>query len=189
MQKWQSILLIIITLIIFGAGFYTDQIRKDTIRGYDESLVIESKKVVQSHEEHTDFFSEESSAWAKTNFIIEVRNGDTNGATFHHHALLGKIFRQNLLKALNENKTVKEIVFSPFDNIPTNETSVLQSLYTARVNIKEPAKVILHVRGHSKKSAALLADLIIETYENSIFNESRSNSILPDLVEQQSKIL
>jgi hypothetical protein len=189
MQKWQSILLIIITLIIFGAGFYTDQIRKDTIRGYDESLVIESKKVVQSHEEHTDFFSEESSAWAKTNFIIEVRNGDTNGATFHHHALLGKIFRQNLLKALNENKTVKEIVFSPFDNIPTNETSVLQSLYTARVNIKEPAQVILHVRGHSKKSSALLADLIIETYENSIFNESRSNSILPDLVEQQSKIL
>ena len=189
MQKWQSILLIIITLIVFGAGFYTDQIKKDTIGGYDESLIIESKKDIQSHEEHTDVFSEESSAWAKTNFIIEVQKGNTNGATFHHQALLGKVFRQNLLKVLNENKTVKEIVFSPFDDIPTNKTSVLQSLYSARVNIKEPTQVILQVRGHSKKSSALLASLIVETYKNSIFNESRSNPILPDLVEQQSKIL
>ena len=189
MQKWQSILLIIITLIVFGAGFYTDQIKKDTIGGYDESLIIESKKDIQSHEEHTDVFSEESSAWAKTNFIIEVQKGNTNGATFHNQALLGKVFRQNLLKVLNENKTVKEIVFSPFDDIPTNKTSVLQSLYSARVNIKEPTQVILQVRGHSKKSSALLAGLIVETYKNSIFNESRSNPILPDLVEQQSKIL
>ena len=45
MQKWQSILLIIITLIVFGAGFYTDQIKKDTIRGYDESLVLNPKKL------------------------------------------------------------------------------------------------------------------------------------------------
>jgi hypothetical protein len=189
MQKWQSILLIIITLIVFGAGFYTDQIKKDTIGGYDESLIIESKKDIQSHEEHTDVFSEESSAWAKTNFIIEVQKGNTNGATFHNQALLGKVFRQNLLKVLNENKTVKEIVFSPFDDIPTNKTSVLQSLYSARVNIKEPTQVILQVRGHSKKSSALLAGLIVETYKNSIFNESRSNPILPDLIEQQSKIL
>jgi hypothetical protein len=189
MQKWQSILLIIITLIVFGAGFYTDQIKKDTIGGYDESLIIESKKDIQSHEEHTDVFSEESSAWAKTNFIIEVQKGNTNGAAFHNQALLGKVFRQNLLKVLNENKTVKEIVFSPFDDIPTNKTSVLQSLYSARVNIKEPTQVILQVRGHSKKSSALLAGLIVETYKNSIFNESRSNPILPDLVEQQSKIL
>lgn len=189
MQKWQSILLIIITLIVFGAGFYTDQIKKDTIGGYDESLIIESKKDIQSHEEHTDVFSEESSAWAKTNFIIEVQKGNTNGATFHNQALLGKVFRQNLLKVLNENKTVKEIVFSPFDDIPTNKTSVLQSLFSARVNIEEPTQVILQVRGHSKKSSALLADLIVETYKNSIFNESRSNPILPDLVEQQSKIL
>ena len=189
MQKWQSILLIIITLIVFGAGFYTDQIKKDTIGGYDESLIIESKKDIKSHEEHTDVFSEESSAWAKTNFIIEVQKGNTNGATFHNQALLGKVFRQNLLKVLNENKTVKEIVFSPFDDIPTNKTSVLQSLYSARVNIKEPTQVILQVRGHSKKSSALLAGLIVETYKNSIFNESRSNPILPDLIEQQSKIL
>jgi hypothetical protein len=189
MQKWQSILLIIITLIVFGAGFYTDQIKKDTIGGYDESLIIESKKDIQSHEEHTDVFSEESSAWAKTIFIIEVQKGNTNGAAFHNQALLGKVFRQNLLKVLNENKTVKEIVFSPFDDIPTNKTSVLQSLYSARVNIKEPTQVILQVRGHSKKSSALLAGLIVETYKNSIFNESRSNPILPDLVEQQSKIL
>ena len=189
MQKWQSILLIIITLIVFGVGFYTDQIKKDTISGYDESLVIESTKYAQSHDEHSDILSEESSVWAKTKFIIEIPKGNPDVATFHNHALLGKKFRQHLLQALSENKTVKEIIFSPFDDIPTNEPSILQSLYSAQVNIKKPTQIILHVRGHSQKSSSLLADLIVETYKSSIFNESRNNPILPELIKQKSKIL
>ena len=189
MQKWQSILLIIITLIVFGVGFYTDQIKKNTISGYDESLVIESTKYAQSHDEHSDFLSEESSVWAKTKFIIEIPKGNPDVATFHNHALLGKKFRQHLLQALSENKTVKEIIFSPFEDISTNEPSILQSLFSAQVNIEKPTQIILHVRGHSQKSSSLLAGLIVETYKNSILNESRNNPILPELIKQKSKIL
>ena len=189
MQKWQSILLIIITLIVFGVGFYTDQVKKDTISGYDESLVVESAKNAQSYDEHSDILSEESSVWAKTNFIIETPKGNPDSITLHHRALLGTKFRQHLLQALNENKTVKEIIFSPFDDIPANEPSILQSLYSIQVNIKKPSQIILHVRGHSQKSSALLAGLIIETYKSSIFNEPRDNPILPVLIEQKSRIL
>ena len=189
MQKWQSILLIIITLIVFGVGFYTDQIKKNTISGYDESLVIESTKYAQSHDEHSDILSEESSVWAKTKFIIEIPKGNPDVATFHNHALLGKKFRQHLLQALSENKTVKEIIFSPFEDISTNEPSILQSLFSAQVNIEKPTQIILHVRGHSQKSSSLLAGLIVETYKNSILNESRNNPILPELIKQKSKIL
>ena len=39
MQPWQSVLLIISTLIIFGAGFYYDKIEKNTAIAYEESIM------------------------------------------------------------------------------------------------------------------------------------------------------
>ena len=78
MQPWQSVLLIISTLIIFGAGFYYDQIEKDIAIAYEESI-IGSPKPSFTHDENNSSVqikkSEElknSSAWAESNFFIEL---------------------------------------------------------------------------------------------------------------------
>ena len=73
-------------------GFTLIKLRKIPFADMMSLLLLNPKKLSSHMESILIFFSEESSAWAKTNFIIEVQKGDTDGATFHNHALLGKIF-------------------------------------------------------------------------------------------------
>ena len=42
MEKWHSVTLIIITLVVFSAGIFYDQIKKNTLTGYDEAIAIKS---------------------------------------------------------------------------------------------------------------------------------------------------
>ena len=80
MQPWQSVLLIISTLIIFGAGFYYDQIEKDTALAYEESIISSPKLTFAPNENNSSVQNKKSeelqnsSAWAKSKFIIEMQD-------------------------------------------------------------------------------------------------------------------
>ena len=50
MQPWQSVLLILITLTVFGAGFYYDQIEKDTALAYEDSYNRSKKSRLRQEE-------------------------------------------------------------------------------------------------------------------------------------------
>ena len=71
MQPWQSVLLIFITLIIFGAGLYYDQIKKNTAIAYEDSLITtpselaEDMELNDSLEINTSAILENSLAWRK----------------------------------------------------------------------------------------------------------------------------
>ena len=196
MQPWQSVLLILITLIVFGAGFYYDQIEKNTAVAYEDSLVKTQKQIVKKPESNTSSevqsstLLKKSSAWAETNIVIKVNQNNSHLSYLHKEAMKGKTFLTAVIKTLDKNPTAKEIIFSPFINdiFTESESSIMQSLYSIAQNVELPTELLLIVRGHSGKASSLLTKVITDTYKSELKNETPDNPLLPTLLNQIKKI-
>lgn len=196
MQPWHSVLLIIITLIVFGAGFYYDQIEKNTAAAYEESLMKTREKIAQkqdsniSSEIQSSTILGKSSAWAETKIIIKVNQNNSHLSYLHKEAMKGKTFLTAVIKTLDKNPTAKEIILSPFINdiFTESESSIMQSLYSIAQNIELPTELLLIVRGHSGKASSLLTKVITDTYKSELKNETPDNPLLPTLLNQIKKI-
>ena len=196
MQPWHSVLLIIITLIVFGAGFYYDQIEKNTAVAYEESLVKTREQIAQkqdsniSNEIQSSTILEKSSAWAETKIMIELPSNNDHFLYLHQEAIKGDVFLASIIKTLDKNPTAKEVIFSPFiNNIFTEpESAIMRSLYSTEQDIESPKHLLLIVRGHSGKASSLLSKVIIETYKSELKNESINNPLVPKLSKQRQKI-
>ena len=121
MHQWQSVLLILITLTVFGVGFYYDQIEKDSALAYENSLVVLQGQITGKNETNssTPFLQEsahleKSNAWAETKIILEILHKNSNLAHMHKEAIKGDTFIASLLETLDKNPTAKELIFSPF---------------------------------------------------------------------------
>ena len=197
MQPWQSVLLIIFTLIIFGAGFYYDQIKKNTAIAYEESIISSPKEIIAPIENNSSFVNKEfkeiqnSSAWAESNFIIEVPKKQSHLLALHREAIKGTPFLTSTVDALNQNPTAKELVFSPFlnDIFVEPELEIIRSLFSISPNSKFSNQFNVIVRGHTQKAAEILLNLIFENYKKVTKTENMEKPLLPDLLEQKAKIL
>ena len=196
MQPWHSLLLIIITLIAFGAGFYYDQIEKNTAIAYEDSLVIAREQITQkqdsniSSEIQSSSILETSSAWAETKIIINLPSNNSHFLYLHQEAMKGDVFLASIIKTLGKNPTAKEVIFSPFiNNIFTEpESAIMRSLYSFEQDIEVPNHLLLVVRGHSGKASSLLSTVIMETYKRELKNESTDNPLLTKLSKQRLEI-
>ena len=47
MHPWQSVLLILNTLTVFGVGFYYDQIEKDSALAYEDSFIALKEQITE----------------------------------------------------------------------------------------------------------------------------------------------
>jgi hypothetical protein len=161
MHQWQSVLLILITLTVFGVGFYYDQIEKDSALAYENSLVVLQGQIAGKNETNssTPFLQEsahleKSNAWAETKIILEVLHKNSNLAHMHKEAIKGDTFIASLLETLDKNPTAKELIFSPFINdfFSEPESAILQSLYSIALEIKATNQLLLTVRGTLEQS-------------------------------------
>ena len=194
MQPWQSILLIIITLVVFSFGFYYDQVKKNSDLALEYSF-IEST----ANENDENNFSgtikqvplEGSSAWAETKIVLEVPTTNSNLIYLHKEALSGDVILSLLIQELDNSPTAKEMIFSPFLNeiFIEPEKEILRSLFSINHQPNLPNHLKITIRGHSLKSSSLLTKLIVETYKNSIEKEISSSPIHPDLAELKDTIL
>jgi len=197
MQPWHSILLIIITITVFGAGFYYDQIKKNTAFAYEGSFIENSNSTASSSENnHTAPLKnsdslQQSSAWAVTKFIIQVPESSVRGSYLHKEAMKGNTFLSKILIALKENPTAMEMIYSPFQNdiFIESETEIMRSLYSVVPEYEKQKQLLLTVRGHSRKASEILAKLIIETYKFEIKTETSVLPLLPKLLKQRENIL
>ena len=197
MQPWQSVLLIIFTLIIFGAGFYYDQIKKNTAIAYEESIISSPEQMLTPIDNNTSTNKnkreelQNSTAWAESTFIIEVPKEKSPLLSLHKEAIKGNTFLSSILKTLNENPTAKEMIFSPFlnDVFIEPEPEIMRSLFSASQNIEPSNQLIVIVRGHSGKAAQLLSRVILENYKREIQKETREKPLLPGLENQKKEIL
>ena len=197
MQPWQSVLLIIITLLVFGAGFYYDQIKKDNAIGYENSLITSNEQTITSNntdsilpELQTSENLENSSAWAETSVIIEIPPNNAPLSYLHKEAIKGKIFLSVIVETLNKNPTAKDLIFSPFINefFSEPESVILQSLYSIAQDTESTNQFLLIVRGHSAKASSLLTKVIIDTYKKELEQETTNNPLVPKLSKQRDKI-
>jgi len=197
MQPWQSVLLIIITLLVFGAGFYYDQIKKDNAIGYENSLITSSEQTITSSNTEsilpklqTSENLENSSAWAETSVIIKIPPNNAPLSYLHKEAIKGKIFLSIIVETLNKNPTAKDLIFSPFINefFSEPESVILQSLYSIAQDTESPNQFLLIVRGHSAKASSLLTKVIIDTYKKELEQETTNNPLVPKLSKQRGKI-
>ena len=197
MQPWQSVLLIISTLLIFGAGFYYDQIEKNTAIAYEESIMsapVQTDAPIDNNSSTKTSKREElqnSSAWAESKFIIEVPIEKSGLLGLHKEAIKGNTFLTSVLNTLHANPTAKEMIFSPFlnDVFIEPEPEIMRSLFSVSQNIETSNQLFVIVRGHSGKASQLLLRVIFENYKREIQKESTDKPLLPELVNQKKEIL
>lgn len=196
MQPWHSVMLIIISITVFGAGFYYDQIKKNTAFAYEESFINNSNSTAISSEnklsvtlKNSDSLKQ-SSAWAVTKFILQVPESSVLGSFLHKEALKGNAFLGKILFALKKNPTAMELIYSPFQNdiFIESETEIMRSLYSVVPDYEKQKQLLLVVRGHTGKASEILAKLIIETYKLEIKRETTRLPLLPDLMKQRENI-
>lgn len=196
MQPWHSVLLIFVTLIIFGAGLYYDQIEKNTDAVYKDSLIAVREQVtIEPENNPSNVVSQSttlkrSSAWAETNIIIEVSPSNSHLSYLHKEAMKGNTFLSALINALEKSPTARELIFSPFinDNFSESDSTIMQSLYSITKEIESSGELLLIVRGHSGKASSLLTKVIIDTYKKELKYESTDNPLLPKLFKQLENI-
>ena len=196
MQPWQSVLLIFITLIIFGAGLYYDQIKKNTAIAYEDSLITtpselaEDMELNDSLEINTSAILENSSAWAEKKVHLEVPKSNSRFSHLHKEAIKGDQFLVAIIKSLQDNPNAKKLIFSPFlnDVFIESETTILRSLYSIAQDVESPNRLVLTVRGHSVKASSLLTRVITESYAKELNEESPGNPLLPKLAKQRREI-
>lgn len=197
MQPWQSVLLIISTLLIFGAGFYYDQIEKNTAIAYEESIMsapVQTDAPIDNNSSTKTNKREElqnSSAWAESKFIIEVPIEKSGFLGLHKEAIKGNTFLTSVLNTLHANPTAKEMIFSPFlnDVFIEPEPEIMRSLFSVSQNVETSNQLFVIVRGHSGKASQLLLRVIFENYKREIQKESTDKPLLPELVNQKKEIL
>lgn len=197
MQPWHSVLLILLTLVIFGAGFYYDQIEKNTAIAYEESVINSQTLKSPLNENNSSTQNKKSkelqtsTAWAESKFIIEIPQQKSHLLGLHKEAIKGNTFLKSILSTLNLNPTAKEMVFSPFlnDVFIEPEPEIMRSLFSAAHNVESSSQLIIIVRGHSGKAAQLLLKIIFENYKRDLKKETTDNPLLPELVNQKKEIL
>jgi hypothetical protein len=190
-------LLIISTLLIFGAGFYYDQIEKNTAIAYEESIMsapVQTDAPIDNNSSTKTNKREElqnSSAWAESKFIIEVPIEKSGLLGLHKEAIKGNTFLTSVLNTLHANPTAKEMIFSPFlnDVFIEPEPEIMRSLFSVSQNVETSNQLFVIVRGHSGKASQLLLRVIFENYKREIQKESTDKPLLPELVNQKKEIL
>ena len=196
MQPWHSILLILITLIIFGTGFYYDQIKKNTEIAFEDSLITaqteiaESLELNDSTEIKTSEILENSTAWAETKLFLVIPESNSHLSHLHKDAIKGEKFLAAIISTLQQNPNAKNLIFSPFINdvFIESEFTILRSLYSVAQNIESPNILVLTIRGHSGKASSLLTRVITESYSKELRQESPLDPLLPKLAKQRIKI-
>ena len=169
-----------ITLIVFGFGFYYDQVKKNSDLALEYSF-IESTANENAENNLSGTIKqvplEGSSAWAETKIVLEVPTTNSNLIYLHKEALCGDVILSLLIQELDNSPTAKEMIFSPFLNeiFIEPEKEILRSLFSISHQPNLPNHLKITIRGHTLKSSSLLTKLIVDTYKNSIEKEISSS--------------
>ena len=196
MQAWQSILIIILTLLLFGGGLYYDKVKKDSFISYDELNINDTNTTVDFDESNSSnrpmqlISQTNSNVWATSTFIIELPKNNQHLLNFHREAILGNPFVTSVIQILNKNPTAKKIIFSPFlnDIFIESEVEILRSLFSADQISENYNQLLVTVKGHSRRSSKVLFKVILDEYKKYLKTETREKPLSPLLVKQKENI-
>lgn len=198
MRAWHCVAIIAITLFFFIYASYRAQV-EDHI--YHDSLIDSNTtfspivSVPQSNDSSiqrtkSQFLGiEKYSTWAEVKIEFRVNNYEKS-SIWHQEALMSSRFLKQLLNTIEINQTAKEMIFKPFQNkyFEENEKGILRALFTCHSEPKANNIFIVTARGHSLKSANLLAATLTQAYGNSLATESDQNPLVQSF-DEKAKII
>ena len=130
----------------------------------------------------------DSPAWAAFGIILKCQSLEM--ATLHAQALKGNTFLSFFYEQIKSSTTASELIFSPFKSefFMENEKGILRSLFSAHTTLEDNHLVKITCRGHSAKSAKLLATLILDSYELALVQERVDQPLPGSLLAQSDQI-
>ncbi len=190
MQTWHCIALIILSVGIFFYASYLGDVEKSTILSLDDLAEFEkglsnTKKTDDINDSvFVDF--EQQSAWVEQTLVLT--SSDSYALSYHASVIEGDFFLQVLVSKLNENPNAKSMILGAFNNnlFSNSDKEILKSLiYTKR---EPPNKLLILCRGHSLRTASLLAELILREYKKATALEKKDSPLLPSLQKLLQKV-
>jgi regulator of replication initiation timing len=190
MQTWHCIALIILSVGIFFYASYLGDVEKSTILSLDDLAEFEkglsnTKKTDDINDSvFVDF--EQQSAWVEQTLVLT--SSDSYALSYHASVIEGDFFLQVLVSKLNENPNAKSMILGAFNNnlFSNSDKEILKSLiYTKR---EPPNKLLILCRGHSLRTASLLAELILREYKKATALEKKDSPLLPSLEKLLQKV-
>ena len=184
MQTWHCIALIIISVAVFFYASFMDEIEE---RSKSSLLVLSNQSIETSQVSVEEPLVPTSTTWAEILLTLESGIAEPYALIFHEEALESAGLINTLYTDLEKSPIAKELIFSPFTSelLDGNERQILSSLISIRPRSKNSLEVIC--KGHSNRSAALLSEMMIRTYNQLIHSETIESPLPLSLSEKFKK--
>ena len=184
MQTWHCIALIIISVAVFFYASFMDEIEE---RSKSSLLVLSNQSIETSQVSVEEPLVPTSTTWAEIWLTLESGIAEPYALIFHEEALESAGLINTLYTDLEKSPIAKELIFSPFTSelLDGNERQILSSLISIRPKSKNSLEVIC--KGHSNRSAALLSEMMIRTYNQLIHSETIESPLPLSLSEKFKK--
>jgi hypothetical protein len=184
MQTWHCIALIIISVAVFFYASFMDEIEE---RSKSSLLVLSNQSIETSQVSVEEPLVPTSTTWAEILLTLESGIAEPYALIFHEEALESAGLINTLYTDLEKSPIAKELIFSPFTSelLDGNERQILSSLISIRPKSKNSLEVIC--KGHSNRSADLLSEMMIRTYNQLIHSETIESPLPLSLNEKFKK--
>jgi hypothetical protein len=184
MQTWHCIALIIISVAVFFYASFMDEIEE---RSKSSLLVLSNQSIETSQVSVEEPLVPTSTTWAEILLTLESGIAEPYALLFHEEALESAGLINTLYTDLEKSPIAKELIFSPFTSelLDGNERQILSSLISIRPRSKNSLEVIC--KGHSNRSADLLSEMMIRTYNQLIHSETIESPLPLSLNEKFKK--
>jgi len=161
----------------------TDKNHTENLNSKDQTINAEGQN---SQTEHHLGTITSSKTWAEFESRLTVPRKNNWALHSFSKIIESKRFRDLLSENLSEKITVMEQIFSPFENsfFLENKSEILGTLFSTRTGNDEEDSFLIICRGHSMHCAKLLANVLFETLDFAIKNESYKNPLLNHLYTQ-----
>lgn len=195
MQAWHCIAIITISVILFIYGTFRNEI-EDHVYEQEVEKIMETvsaspepkNTTVLAEAETLEKSIVDSPAWAEFGIILKCQSLEM--AALHAQALKSNTFLSFFYEQIKSSTTASELIFSPFKSefFIENEEGILRSLFSAHTTFEDDHLVKIICRGHSAKSAKLLATLILDSYELALVQERVDQPLPGSLLAQSDQI-
>jgi len=200
MRAWHCLLIITITISLFIFGMFRKDIeenldyskyeQQETDKRQTENLNLKEQTINAEGEnaqteQHLGTITS-SKTWAEFESRLTVPVKNKWALHCFSKIIESKRFRDLLSGNLNEKITVMEQIFSPFENsfFLENKSEILGTLFSTRIENEKEDNFLIICRGHSMHCAKLLANVLFETLDLAIKNESYTKPLLNHLHAQ-----
>ena len=156
-------------------------------RSKSSLLVLTNQSIETSKESVEEPLVPTSTTWAEILFTLESGIAEPYALLLHEEALESAGLINTLYTDLEKSPVAKELIFSPFTSelLDGNERQILSSLISIRPRSKNSLEVIC--KGHSNRSADLLSEMMIRTYNQLIHSETIESPLPLSLNEKFKK--